>query len=98
MAGFGIGSVTRASRLVCVATLLFLFFLPLHVHFSLTPQLASPCSCIHGARTQFLAAEDAPIVVPAPQFGVLPVPQLCQWKSAASFCQYVRGPPLSLAV
>jgi len=98
MAGFGIGAVARASRLVCTATLLFLFFLPLHVHFSLSPQLASPCSCVQGARTQFIAAEGASVVALALQFGVLLEPQLCEWSSATSLCQYVRGPPLPLAV
>src|SRR5512140_2547089 len=98
MAVFGIGAETRLRRLIGTATLLFLFFLPLHVHLSLSPQLTSHCSCHHGARAQFVVSENPPAVVPAAQFGVLLEPQICDWSSAASRCQYVRGPPLSLDV
>lgn len=98
MVFFGIAAAPKVSRLVGTATLLFLFFLPLHFHFSISPQLTSQCSCLQGARAQFVVAQDAPSLVPAPQFGVLLEPQLCQWSSTVSHCQYVRGPPLSLAV
>jgi len=97
MAVFGAGAATKWSRLVGTATLLFLFFLPLHVHFSLSSQLSSQCSCAQGARTQFVVADDTPTVVPTPQFGVLLEPQVCQWRSTASTCQHVRGPPLPIA-
>jgi hypothetical protein len=53
---------------------------------------------LQGARPQFVVADKAPSVVPVPHFGVLLEPQLCAWSSTASQCQYVRGPPLSLAV
>jgi hypothetical protein len=98
MAVFGTRTTSAFGRLVCTATLLFLFFLPLHVHLSLSPQLSSQCSCLQGARTQFVVAEHAPTVVPAPQFGVLLEPQVCVWKSTTSPCQHVRGPPLASAV
>jgi len=98
MVVFGIGAATRVNRLVCTATLLFLFFLPLHLHFSLSPQLTSQCSCLQGARAQFVVAEEAPTVAPAPQFGVLLEARGCEWSFTASSCPYVRGPPLSLAV
>jgi len=98
MAVFGNGAEARLHRLVCTATLLFLFFLPLHVHLSLSPQLNNQCSCLQGARTHFIVAEDPPAVVHAPQFGVLLETQMCEWRSAASHCHYVRGPPPSLAV
>jgi hypothetical protein len=85
-----------ARRFTYAAMLLFLFCLPLHFHFSLAPQLTNQCSCLQGARAQFVVAESAPTVVPAPQFGFLLDPQLCEWISTASRCQYVRGPPLSV--
>ena len=99
MSVFGTQTARPLGRFACAVTLLFLFFLPLHVHFSLSPQLSNQCSCLQGARTQFVVADDdAAIVVPVPQFEILPQAQVCAWGSVASHCQYVRGPPLSLTV
>src|ERR1041384_1976782 len=98
MSGFGTQTARPLGRFACAVTLLFLFFLPLHVHFSLSPQLSNQCSCVHGARTQFVVADDAPVVVPVPQFEILLEAQVCAWGSVASHCQYVRGPPPSLIV
>ena len=98
MSVFGTRTANAFGRVACAVTLLFLFFLPLHVHVSLSPQLSNQCSCLHGARGQFVIADEAPTVVPVPQFGVLLEPQVCAWISTASHRQYVRGPPLSLAV
>jgi len=93
MSVFRTRTANTLHRVACAVTLLFLFFLPLHVHFSLSPQLSNQCSCVQGARTQFVVADKAPTVVPVPQFTVLVEPQDCEWTSTASNCQYVRGPP-----
>jgi len=98
MSVFGVRTATAFGRAACAVTLLFLFFLPLHVHFSLSPQLSNQCSCLQGARAHYVVADEAPAVVPVPQFAVLVDPQVCAWISTASHCQYVRGPPLSLAL
>ena len=98
MSVFGTRTANAFGRVACAVTLLFLFFLPLHVHFSLSPQLSNQCSCLQGARAQFVVTDKAPTVVPVPQFAVLLEPQGCTWSSIASLCQYVRGPPLSVAV
>lgn len=43
----------RCHRLTATALLLFVFFLPLHIHLSSsTPQFANECSCLHGVKTQ----------------------------------------------
>ena len=76
----------------------FLFFLPLHVHFSISPQISNPCSCLHGARTQIVVAEDAPTLVAVPQFGVLLESQICPPRSITSNSQQVRGPPLAVSL
>jgi hypothetical protein len=98
MSVFGTRTANAFGRAACAVTLLFLFFLPLHVHLSLSPQLSNECSCLQGARAQFVVADKAPTVVQVPQFSVLLEPQVRAWSSTASHCQYVRGPPLSLAV
>jgi hypothetical protein len=98
MSVFGARTANAFGRAACAVTLLFLFFLPLHVHVSLSPQLSNQCSCLLGARAHFIIADEAPTVVPVPQFGVLLEPPVCAWSSTTSLCQYVRGPPLSLAV
>ena len=98
MSVFGTQTARPLGRFACAVTLLFLFFLPLHVHFSLSPQLSNQCSCVQGARTQFVVADDAPVVVPVRQFENLLEAQVCAWGSVASHCQYVRGPPPSLIV
>jgi len=98
MTVFGTQTARPLGRFACAVTLLFLFFLPLHVHFSLSLQLSNQCSCVQGARTQFVVADDAPVVVPVPQFEILLEAQVCAWSSVASHCQYVRGPPPSLIV
>jgi len=98
MSVFGTRTANDLRRVACAITLLFLFFLPLHVHFSLSPQLSNQCSCVQGARTQFVVADKAPTVVPVPQFAVRLEPQVCEWISTASNCPYVRGPPPSLSL
>ena len=60
MSVFGVRTATAFGRAACAVTLLFLFFLPLHVHFSLSPQLSNQCSCLQGARAQYVVADEAP--------------------------------------
>src|SRR5581483_9511493 len=44
--------------------LIFVFFLPLHVHFSLGAQLNKECSCFQGVRTQLAPSAAAEAIVP----------------------------------
>ena len=91
-------TATTVSRILCAATLLFVFFLPLHFHFSLSPQLSSQCSCLHGARTQLVLHDAAPAIVPAAHFAILLEAQSDEWNFTAPQRPFVRGPPLSLPV
>jgi hypothetical protein len=56
----------KIRRIISAAVLLFVFFLPLHVHFSAASQISKECSCIQGTRMQFAlapaAADCAPYV------------------------------------
>jgi hypothetical protein len=85
-------------RFACAATLLFVFFLPLHFHISLSSQLSSPCSCLQGARTQLVVRDAAPAIVPVAQFAILLEAQSDEWNFTAPQRPFVRGPPLSLPV
>jgi hypothetical protein len=87
----------RVGQLACLATLLFVFFLPLHVHASLSSQLTNQCSCVQGARADFVVIASAPIIMPTPPFGVLLEPQIDQPWAIALRCRSVRGPPSTLA-
>lgn len=91
-------TATTFSRFACAAAVLFIFFFPLHFHFSPGSQLTSQCSCLQGARTHFVVADDTPTVLPIPQFAVLLEPQVCEWRSTASTCRHVRGPPRSVSL
>jgi hypothetical protein len=43
----------RLRHVVSAALLLFVFFLPLHVHFfTSTPKVNNECSCVDGTRSQ----------------------------------------------
>jgi hypothetical protein len=85
-------------RAVSVATLLFVFFLPLHFHFSLTTQVSKECSCVHGTRTKLVPHDDSAGTAP-----ILPVTMVAaryefSWAGDWSTLQKVRGPPLPLSV
>lgn len=91
-------TATTVSRILCAATLLFVFFLPLHFHFSLSPQLSSQCSCLQGARPQLIVRATAPAILAANQYSILFQGQSDEWTSTAPQRPSVRGPPLSLPV
>ena len=48
----------KLRRIISVAALLFVFFLPLHVHFSAAPQISKECSCIQGSRVELALTAD----------------------------------------
>lgn len=91
-------TATKVSRLLCAATLLFVFFLPLHFHFSLTPQLSSQCSCLHGARTPFVVHDNAPAPAPVAPFTTLPAGDSEERNFIPPQQPSVRGPPNSSLV
>lgn len=88
----------RTRRLVGVAALLFVFFLPLHFHFSLTSQVAKECSCVHGTRTHLVGPAGSPPIVPI--FVVMDFADRYEfsWAGDWSGLQVVRGPPAALSV
>jgi hypothetical protein len=94
----GIRTATTVSRFACAAAVLFIFFFPLHFHFSLGAQLTSQCSCLQGARAQMVLPDDSQTVTPPPQIAVVLEPQVREWNFTAPQRPFVRGPPLSLSV
>ncbi len=94
----GIRKATTVSRFACAAAVLFIFFFPLHFHFSQGSQLTSQCSCLQGARAQMVLSDDSQTVVPSPQIAVVLEPQVRECNFTTPRCQFVRGPPLSLPV
>lgn len=85
-------------RWLSLGVLLFVFFLPLHVHFSVTPQIAKECACVQGTRNQGAPVERpvllAPVLAAMPITVVTPVlPVHHQIR-----LEQVRGPPSALSV
>ena len=81
---------------VSAALLLFIFFLPLHVHVVLAAPLAKECACIHGQRTQLALHTAAPAIAPPLHSVVIAVPPVSFRKFEKFFSQVIRGPPVSL--
>lgn len=94
----GTKATTPMRRLVSAAVLVFVFFLPLHFHFSLTSQVAKECSCIHGTRTHLVAHVDSPTIVPIFVVTGFASHYEFSWAGDWSTLQKVRGPPAALSV
>ncbi|HWP58873.1 MAG TPA: hypothetical protein VNL14_13355 [Candidatus Acidoferrales bacterium] len=80
-------------RLIGAGVLLFVFFLPLHFHFSTTAQLAHECACVQGTRVHMGLA-------PAQIFPAPPLPAVfvvvekpARAASRAVSQQPIRSPP-----
>jgi hypothetical protein len=41
-------------RIISAAVLLFVFFLPLHLHFGFSAKIAQECACLQGTRTHLV--------------------------------------------
>ena len=80
-------------RVIVSATLLFVFFLPLHFHFYSSSQVAKECVCLHGTRTQVAVGSN--VAVHVPQLWILSIPEHAAsiWTEEKLEQIYVRGPP-----
>jgi hypothetical protein len=89
----GMRKTLGSRRLVSALALVFVFFLPLHFHFSITSQVTKECSCLQGMRTQL--APTASHLTIIPQLCVFQVADLLIsiWMESESAQQHVRGPP-----
>jgi hypothetical protein len=87
----------RIAQLLGTALLLFVFFLPLHLHFSAAPQLGNECSCLCGTRTQLVLNDAAPRPAPA-LWSSTPIAPLVEVHSfEPTKTHRVRGPPAMAA-
>jgi hypothetical protein len=84
-------------RAVSLVALLFVFFLPLHFHLSLTGQVAKECSCVHGTRTQLAPLVDSPTLAPSLQATLFVAPRVSTGAGDWSIAQKVRGPPSTIS-
>ena len=82
-------------RIISVAALLFIFFLPLHSHFSAAPQISKECSCIQGTRTQLALAADTWHIAPSYQTTYVIIQDDLLWVNERTQRKRVRGPPAS---
>lgn len=85
-------------RVVSAATLLFVFFLPLHFHFAFTAQVVKECSCVHGTRTHLVPHSGPTTIAPTLQITVFATQYVFSWAGDWSTPQNVRGPPTTLSV
>jgi len=97
MSVLGIRTTCALGRFACAATLLVVFFLPLHFHFSVAAQVSKACSCVYGARTEMALHDDAPLVVPTPRIAMLIAPKTRTVVSHQTRSPCVRGPPATLS-
>jgi hypothetical protein len=88
----------KLRRIISVTALLFVFFLPLHVHFSAAPQISKECSCIGGTRTQLALSADTWNIAPSYRATYIITQDDLLWVSEWTQLKRVRGPPASLSV
>ena len=86
-----------ARRLVGVALLLFVVFLPLHFHaVDESRQLTHECSCVHGTRTQLGSAPSSVMAAVAPAVFFVMAERVESLVSLAVESDFARAPPVSL--
>ena len=88
----------KKRRLVSAAILVFVFFLPLHFHFSFGSQLNKECSCLQGVRTQLAPSADVATIVPQVWIIQFATSHTSVRVSDEAKQQYVRGPPSSTSL
>lgn len=94
----GMKKTLKGRQVVGALALVFVFFLPFHFHFSVAPQVAKECSCIHGTRTQLAFHAETPSVTPPLQFVPFAAQYVFSWAGDWSKLENVRGPPAPLFV
>jgi len=85
-------------HIISVAALLFVFFLPLHSHFSGSPLISKECSCIQGTRTHLAVAADTWNLAPTYRVTYVIAQDDVLWLNERPKLQRVRAPPTSLSV
>jgi hypothetical protein len=88
----------KLPRIISVAALLFVFFLPLHFHFSASPLISKECSCIEGTRTQLAVTAATWNLTPTYQTTYVITQDDLLWVNEWTKLQRVRGPPASLPI
>jgi hypothetical protein len=89
----GMRKTLRSRQIVSALALVFVFFLPLHFHFSIASQVSRECSCLQGTRTQLAPTASLPAIVPQLRiFQVADLP-VSVWTEDGSGQPHVRGPP-----
>jgi hypothetical protein len=84
-------------RFLSAAVLLFVFFLPLHLHFSATAQISKECSCVQGTRTHLAPAADISNRTPTFEAALLIFQDVVFRSDEWTNFRKVRGPPSLLA-
>jgi hypothetical protein len=88
----------KISRLLSAAILLFLFFLPLHIHFPANAQVSEECACCYyGGRVQMDLASAAAILGPSAEVSFLIVCTPEAQVQVTIESELPRAPPYSLA-
>jgi hypothetical protein len=85
-------------RLVGLGLLVFVFFLPLHFHFSPGSQLSKECSCAQGTRKQLALSDNAPVSFSQHPAILVTVPSTSVWVDSYTRPQNVRGPPAAASL
>jgi hypothetical protein len=88
----------RRRRLLSIGLLLFIFFLPLHFHFSPASQLNKDCSCAQGTRKQLALADNPPVSFAPLRAIFITVLSTSVWIDSYSRPQNVRGPPFTVSL
>ena len=88
----------KIRHLLSVATLVFIFFLPLHFHLSLTTPIAKECSCLQGTRTQLALGGSVPTCFAQFHSTHFPISLLSVWTDSWACPHNVRAPPSTVSL
>lgn len=85
----------KVSRFLSVAILLFLFFLPLHIHFPAGAQVSEECACCYyGGRVQMDLAPAVAILGASAEVSFLIVRMTEALVQVAIESELARAPPI----
>jgi hypothetical protein len=88
----------KLRRIISVAALLFVFFLPLHVHFSAVPQISKECTCIQGSRVELALTTDTCTCAPSYTATLLTAENDFYPVNRSIDLRHVRAPPATFSL
>ena len=89
----GMRKTLKGRQIISALALVFVFFLPLHFHFSIVSKVTKECSCLQGTRAQLAPAASLLAIIPQVWISRVADLPVYIWLEDESAQQHVRGPP-----